>query len=721
MPTTIKLKNSVTTTAAPSSLVQGEVASNITDRKLWVGDASSTPVQILGAGAPVAGTTGTFTGNTTVAGTFAANGGTTLGDASGDALTINSSAVSIPNGLNFDSNTLVIDATNNRVGVGVASPATRLDAFGNGETNIAKLVGGGNLTLYSYHDAGGVGWATGAASSYVNMMYMDSTNNFRIFTNSAERMRIDSAGRVGIGITSPGSYYANNLVVGVFDQGGITIANSSTTGENLLAFADSASGADRYTGFIGYSHTTNAMRFATNGGTEAMRITSAGNVGIGTSSPIRRLDVRGTNSTFVDASTTFYIKDDTAFATNVGGGISFGGNIDGSSTLQTFATVQGIKENATSGNLLGALRFTTSIANGNPTEKMRLDSSGNLGLGVTPQVWNSNHRVFELAGVSTAHVVAYVNGLSSGTNYYLNSGGTTTYAFTGQNATRYWQTSSGQHQWYNAPSGTAGNAITFTQAMTLDASGNLGIGTTSPDGRLDVEGRAFFKSTSDIYALSIGYGSSASAFYYIGASANTSPDLIFSNGLPSEAMRLTHSGNLLVNRTSRLNNGKIEVLASTSEQGVVAQVQSNGNSMFQGFNSSGTAVFYATGNGVVYISGLGTGTVYSNGGLLTNTNPSDERLKKDISNVSWGLDAVTQLRPVSYKWKTDTVGQGEQYGFIAQEVQSVMPELVREFETKDGEETVTRLGLEKDGIIVAMVKAIQELKAEFDAYKATHP
>ena len=66
----------------------------------------------------------------TVSGTSNLNGGTTLGDASGDALTINSSAVSTPNGLNFDSNTLVIDATNNRVGVGVASPTVPLEVSG---------------------------------------------------------------------------------------------------------------------------------------------------------------------------------------------------------------------------------------------------------------------------------------------------------------------------------------------------------------------------------------------------------------------------------------------------------------------------------------------------------------------------------------------------------------------------------------------------------------
>jgi hypothetical protein len=69
MPTILKLKNSVTTTAAPTTLVQGETAVNITDRKVWVGDAASSPVQIVGAGAPVAGTTLTMTADGTFSGT----------------------------------------------------------------------------------------------------------------------------------------------------------------------------------------------------------------------------------------------------------------------------------------------------------------------------------------------------------------------------------------------------------------------------------------------------------------------------------------------------------------------------------------------------------------------------------------------------------------------------------------------------------------------------
>lgn len=120
----------------------------------------------------------------TVSGTSNLNGGTTLGDASGDALTINSAAVSTPNGLNFDSNTLVIDATNNRVGVGVATPTVPLDVSG------AAIVG--SLTTSSQITASTdtldlKPTGTGITSTFIanNPTASGSTKGVTIATNGA--------------------------------------------------------------------------------------------------------------------------------------------------------------------------------------------------------------------------------------------------------------------------------------------------------------------------------------------------------------------------------------------------------------------------------------------------------------------------------------------------------------------------------------------------------
>lgn len=98
------------------------------------------------------------------------------------------------------------------------------------------------------------------------------------------------------------------------------------------------------------------------------------------------------------------------------------------------------------------------------------------------------------------------------------------------------------------------------------------------------------------------------------------------------------------------------------------------------------------------------------------TNASDVRYKENIRPVSYGLAEVMQLQPRAYNMIDS---KQEQIGFVAQEVQSVLPELV---ETKTNSITdEERLTLSYGQMSAVLVKAIQELKAEFDAYKASHP
>ena len=198
-----------------------------------------------------------------------------------------------------------------------------------------------------------------------------------------------------------------------------------------------------------------------------------------------------------------------------------------------------------------------------------------------------------------------------------------------------------------------------TAALLINASGNVGIGTTTPDYPLEIIGTFSLKS----------------------ADGNTQGFTIKNNISTDEVSLFNYYNSALI-----LGTNNTERLRITS-----------------------------TGN--VNIGTLGTGILYSNSGTLTSTNPSDRRLKDEITDLEFGLNEILQLRPVSYIWKNDTINQGKQYGFIAQEVQEVMPELVKEFETKDGEEDVIRLGLDKEAIFVTLINAIKELKAEIDLLK----
>lgn len=114
-------------------------------------------------------------------------------------------------------------------------------------------------------------------------------------------------------------------------------------------------------------------------------------------------------------------------------------------------------------------------------------NTGNVGIGVTPSAWSGGFKAMQVgstvalwgASSGAGSLFLSANTYFDGTNFrYLNTA----------NATFYAQSSTGNHAWNVAASGTAGNTISFTQAMTLDASGNLGIGTSSPAAKLHVEG-----------------------------------------------------------------------------------------------------------------------------------------------------------------------------------------------------------------------------------------
>jgi hypothetical protein len=112
--------------------------------------------------------------------------------------------------------------------------------------------------------------------------------------------------------------------------------------------------------------------------------------------------------------------------------------------------------------------------------------SDNIGLNVTPSAWGSSYRVLEGGDNNNQGAVTFrtdINGVEIFANAYFN-GTNDIYKYTG--AAGLYRNTNGEHIWFNAPSGTAGNTISFTQAMILNASGNLGVGITNPLYRLDI-------------------------------------------------------------------------------------------------------------------------------------------------------------------------------------------------------------------------------------------
>ena len=677
--------------------------------------------------------TGAFT-TLSASGAFSANGGATLGDASGDALTINSSAVSIPNGLNFDSNTLVIDATNNRVGVGTASPAEELDVnvSQNGQTRVqvkntntgtgaqASVYIANSDTANYYLSAGLLGTAftsTGLfvqnsaqvfAGSQIDGLYIHTQKigSPLVFgTEATEKMRITSAGNVGIGTSSPAS--ALSVVKGA-------------AGDEVARFQNSGNFGIRIIPQIGGSGSVTAIRtgsgesisFDTNN-TERMRIDNTGNVGIGTSSPVGKLDVVASRTTEYSAST---IVEDFLRIRNL--------NNSGAANQQaTLAFSVSSNNGANSGLVLLSAVAPTSGAStadfvvqtrsaGGTAERLRIDSSGNLGLGVTPSAWSGFGGVIELKGAG--FVGSATNNMTIGANLFYN--GTNTIYKTTAHATYYHQIS-GQHAWYTAPSGTAGNTVTFTQAMTLDASGRLGIGTSSPEALLTINqnnANGIVIRSADTNGSTVDIGvSTTSGYSYVAASRRGTgtfqPLAFFTSSL--ERMRINSSGNLLVGRTDEqdLNTTTTKGL-QLSQNGLISASRSSGAALAlqRTTNDGAVAAFFRDTATVGSISITTTATTY-------NTS-SDYRLKENIAPMTGALAKVQALKPVTYTWKS--TGEASQ-GFIAHELAEVVPDCVTgEKDAVDEEGNPQYQGIDTSFLVATLTAAIQELNAKVTALEA---
>ena len=372
------------------------------------------------------------------------------------------------------------------------------------------------------------------------------------------------------------------------------------------------------------------------GGTERMRIASDGAVGIGTT----------TTST-----------GKLNILTSTGGGnpaLYISGNDQGNVRVRLVNTGTG----GASFSIVGGNPGVSNSGLGfydetNSATRMYLDASGNLGLAVTPSAWRSDHKVVQASGGALAS-----NGLTSyfTSNAYYESAFTPRYINTGYaGALIYNIAGTGEWGFRVAPSGTAGNPITFTQAMTLDASGNLLIGTTTG---------------------------------------------IFNPGVTIQGPT-TNRGVISLSR------------ATVSTTGVVGSIIGyNGNSTqlggfdvaANGANNTGIVTWYSA-NAGTYTAG----PYLQNGG--TNwTAASDERIKDIIAPITDALSKVSALRTVYYSFKSDPT-KTQRVGFIAQDMQPVLPEVVSE--KADGE-----LGIDYASTTPLLAAAIQELAAKVQALEA---
>jgi hypothetical protein len=754
---------------------------------------------------------------------------------------------------------LIFDNGTN-VGIGTDSPATKLHISGSGaqtlrieNTNTSIVLNDiiGSIVFQS-NDASVGG--TGVAGSINSISEAASGVNYglgfntKTFATEIERMRITSTGEVGIGTTTPltanvlqVTRSSNNAVISSVENTNtgtaafseLQVRNTSVNDTGAIRLLAMGTGYTTAGGFVqnsgvlatdiniagGLSIMTRAnadMRFYTNGHTnERMRITSAGNVGIGTTSPSSKLQIQGTGTgawlTINRTDSGTNIVDFTQSGTRLGYLGYIGNDL--------------VINNATTSNI----QFNTA-----GSERMRINSAGNLGIGVTPSAWWS---AFKAIQIGTTGALSSGSGVTNlGHNYYFD--GTNTIYLTSSGASYYQQTT-GQHIWLTAPSGTAGANATFTERMRITSSGNVGIGVTNPQSILTIsqggnENVEFFTGNTTLNGGGIEYinrtttttrpdlniylGSSSTGsikFYttaaermriaangnvgigtsspgeqltlsrssyptvklidttdnaqgyfqyhtandYFILNAQSNHPLLFGTN-DTERMRITSGGSVGIGTSSpstwpysalQIKNGAIasETYGTTSftwvgtnwsNDGVTEKFIVNGRAalltlvngglLFNFTPSEGTAgnsitftqAFRIVNNGNIII---GTGgdagyKLYVNGtsaGTSAFQNVSDGRFKKDITPVENALTKINQLNGISFNWDKEkrpelNLDDSNHLGLIAQDVEKILPQVV----TTGNDELKTKTIAYSD-IVPVLIEAIKELSAEIEILK----
>jgi hypothetical protein len=571
------------------------------------------------------------------------------------------------------------------VGIGTSSPAEKLEVQSSTNTTIRIDNEDDSTATLVFHN-------TGSTDRQISV----NSGSIRFGGSSDEQMRIDSSGNVGIGTTSPSSYGgAVKLAAASAGNTALSIV-SGTSSDGTLFFADGTSGDATYRASVKYSHASDAMQFST-AANERMRIDSSGNVGIGDTAPSQKLNVAG--NVMLEGSDQFL------YFTNVGTGNS-GIYVRGrtaTSELRSHST--GV--------------FTWEVTG---TERMRLDSSGQLGI-----------------NTSSPSSALHVNGTSRFDNYIHFGGIISTPA-----------TSAAIYR-------PADNQLAFSTAnserMRIDNSGNVGIGTSSPDRLFESKGStsgeivaAKFSNgqddgSSDSVSIAFGLARTggltheAAKIKAIKEQAFTSTPSTIDAALTfetikdenrAERMRIGSTGLVSMHKSSgtqQLRIGTVDgsTFANYENYTILYGSAANNYVLTRACNTAdGTPGFEIVIGGTRRIEIESDGDIFNSNGTYGSI--SDARLKENIVDASsqWGDIKDLQVRNFNFTVESG-LPTNTQIGFVAQEVEQVSPGLVKTNpdEDEDGNDLGTTTKTVKTSVLlIKAVKALQEAMDRIETLEA---
>jgi hypothetical protein len=645
---------------------------------------------------------------------------------------------------------------------------------------------------YSSHTGHGLSILSNAANAYTSLYigtddtidsaYIQSAGKNTSFT-SKKLLLNPNGGNVGINVSSPTSPLhirsAANVNVRFDDSGSSSYTWYMNDAQNL---------------YIPNVQLASTHTFYANG-QRKVDIDSSGNVGIGASSVGAKLHVLsgtdnniaagvsevrfiGADKAITGEQANLVIQTNDDMAVNKGGSIGLGGRHTTSSTNGVnFAQISGRKENATSANFAGYLAFGTSDSASDIHERMRIDSSGNVGIGLSGAIPSARLQVrtgtnlnFAVQTGTTDTSGMKINAFNdaANTNIPLEINGSVLLLKTGETERMRIDASGNVGIGTTTPAaplsfgsltndariylrgntnefaiGTNGSQTVYAgylghifqtgsfggaERMRIDASGNVGIGTSSPATPLEVDGIIAGTSTGVDGTFAPVFNSlySANTAYYgqiqhSMSSVNTNSGFRFMGGGTSNA---TGAGGL--QKMLDLTRGQTIFYTADTER---MRIDSSGN-LLVGRSSAGAAatdnghVFYGSGQHYIFSNATECVRFYETSGSGQQVGSISITSSATAFNTSSDerlkeniTDApagnVDDIKVRSFDWKAD--GSHQDYGMVAQELEAVAPYAVTKGETEDDMWSV-----DYSKLVPMLIKEIQDLKAEVAALKGAN-
>ena len=479
------------------------------------------------------------------------------------------------------------------------------------------------------------------------------------YNNGSERMRIDSAGNVGIGVT-PEAWTGYFPVLQIGDRGALAhYANDSLTisdnwyydGTNRRIDAGFATRIQiiSATGDMHFQNAPTGIIDSAITFTTRLFIQDDGNVGIGTTGPNEHLSIEGSSNQELSIYST-----DTGIVNTQKTFIKlYGENTAGSKVEQARISSAPGASASSAGQLI--FNTGTGVYSGGYvlSEKMRIDEVGNVGIGTT-----TPGARLDVVNTGNYESIRIGNSISANVN---KQGGITALNYIG-NSTSIFQyaTNAGANVVYYGSADGSFRGITQHSFMI-----SSGADTVSHSTMLRINS-ASINAYLDQYII------------------KTTPTII------------------LEGRNSGNSGAKLQFLgwANTHNNWELGNAMAGVGFQFRASATAGSTNFATV------------ATINSSTGAYTAT--SDINKKKDFEESKIGLNEVMKLKPKLFRMKTENENSDKHLGFIAQEVKEVIPQAYLEEKGKDDTKFI---GLQDRPIIAALTKAIQELKAEIDLLK----